>query len=488
MRALIWAAICAAILLGATSRSASAETILLESHVEARASSAGEALAPLFDELAKRKVKRNYEDVGQRFEARSSAPSVASAGLPSDFVEQVEKGYQLWIRGQFQPAIAALQQLVEAAHRNAGLVAANARFSAAVFKALVAISLCHQRLGNDTAAWATMAELLRSFDAEVSKGQFGVEANELFRRVRDEAKIRGAASLTVMSSDESAVLFLNERFLKVGESTRNDLIPGRYRIMAQLGKRQGRVHLVELKAGDSVRLEVEPAFESSVVTSPEWSGFVFRDLVEREQREVELAARFGTAVEALGVIVIGLDIKNERSVVYGALINPATGKELRRGSVVIDTSPQPARLRALARFLTGDKPDESVKVYESPKVVAKPRPSSGTQDTPYREVSSSSSSPWKWIAAGGAVAGVGAGMTLLLLDGTCTSDPPERMKCPDLRDFRTSGYVTLSAGVALGALATLLWLEDRSSKSREASLWIAPATDGGMAGLSMPLW
>jgi hypothetical protein len=485
MRALIWAAICAAILLGATSRSASAETILLESHVEARASSAGEALAPLFDELAKRKVKRNYEDVGQRFEARSSAPSVASAGLPSDFVEQVEKGYQLWIRGQFQPAIAALQPLVEAAHRNAGLVAANARFSAAVFKALVAISLCHQRLGNDTAAWATMAELLRSFDAEVTRGQFGVEANALFRRVREEARSRGLASLSVQSLDESAVIFLNERYLKVGEATRSDLIPGRYRVLAQLGKRQGRVHLVDLKAGDSLRLELDPTFESSLVTSPEWSGFVFRDRVEREQREVELATRFGSAVEAIGVIVVGIDIKNERSVVYGALLNPATGKELRRGSVVIDTSPPPERLRALARFLTGDKPTDGVQVDDGNKARVS---TLGISDLTLGDADHSrSAGPWKWAATGGAVAGLGAGVTLLLLDGTCTSDPPRGMKCPDLRDLRTAGYVTLGAGVALGVAATWLWLGERSPKRNETSLWILPTRDSAMAGFSMPL-
>lgn len=460
-------------------------TIVLESHVEARASSTGALLAPLFDELAKRQVVRRYEDVGQRFEARSSLPSVVGAGLPTDLVEQVEKGYQLWVRGQFKPAIATLQPLVEVAHRNSGAVAANSRAGAAVFKALVAISLCQQRLGNASASEAAMTELLRSFDAEVSRGQFGVEANDLYRRIRDEARTRGFASLSVRSLDESAVIYLNERFLKVGEATRSDLLPGRYRLLVQVGKRQGRVHLVELKVGESVRLEIDPAFEASLVTSPEWSGFVFRDRVEREQREVELAARFGTAAEALGVIVVGVDIKGDRSVAYGALINPVTGKELRRGSVVIDTSPSPDRLRALARFLTGDKPIDGVEVHDGLRDANPRLGSSLTTSGQVNAGRSGGSGPWKWIATGSAVAGIGAGVTLLLLDGACTSDPPPEMRCPDLRDLRTAGFVGVGVGLAIGAVATWLWISDRKDNHRGTALWIAPTEGGGMAGVSL---
>lgn len=467
-------------------RSAAARTIVLESHVEARASSTGELLAPLFDELAKRQVTRRYKDVGQRFEARSSLPSVVGAGLPSDFVEQVEKGYQLWVRGQFQPAIATLQPLVDLAHRNAGAVVANARIGGAVVKSLVAISLCQQRLGDKAASTAAMLELLRSSDVEIPRSQFGPEASDLHRRVRDEARTRGLASLSVHSQDESAVIYLNERFLKVGEVTRADLLPGRYRVLAQVGKRQARVHVVELKAGDSARVELDPAFEASVVTSSEWSGFVFRDRVEREQREIELAARFGTAAEALGVIVIGIDVKDDRSVAYGALLNPATGKELRRGSVLIDTSPSPERLRALARFLTGDKPTDDIAVYEAKRTRAGATASLNTTsgEGDHRR----SFGPWKWVATGGAIAGLGVGVTLLLLDGTCTSEPLPNMKCPDLRDLRTGGYVSLGAGVALGAVATWLWLGERGSKRSGTSLWVVPSGDGGMAGISMPLF
>jgi hypothetical protein len=483
MRVTISAAVWVGLSLITALRGARAGTIVLESHVEARASGAEEILAPFFDELTKRQVKGAYEDVGKRFEARSSTPSVVGAGLPSDFAEQVETGYRLWVRGQFQAAISALQPLVDVAHLNAGVVAADLRSSAAVFKALVALSLCHQRMGDETASRAAMAELLRSFDSEVSKGQFGVEAHELFVRLRSELRSRGTASLSVRSLDDSAVIFLNERFLKVGEATRTDLVPGSYRVLGQVGRRRGRVHLVDLKAGDNVRLEIDPEFESSVVTSTEWSGLVFRDRQQREQRETELAARFALSVEALGVIVVGIDVKNDRSVAYGALINPSTRKELRRGSVVIDTSPSPERLRALARFLTGDSAGEGVDVDNRQK-----HPLVSPPIAVPREAGQRRPSHWKWAATGGAVVGLGTGVALLLFDGSCIQEVPQGMRCPDIRDLRTAGYISLGAGAALGAMAVWLWRgEDRAVRST-TTLWISPTMDGGIAGLSLPIF
>jgi hypothetical protein len=370
MRSLLWvvALAASAITLTLISPAAEAETIVIESHARARARGTAEILAPLFEELERREVRHGHARVGQRFEARSSAPSQVGAGLAADFSDAVERAYRLWTAGKFPEAIAAMQPLVDEAHRNPASVANNPKVGAAVFKGLVTLSLCHHRLGAEAASREAMAELLRSFDLEFPRAQYGAEAYQIFLRVKAEAKASASGSLVVHSSDEKAAIYLNERFLKLGDVTRTELIPGRYRVFAQLGKDQGRLHVVEVKAGSAIELEIDPSFERTVVTSSEWSGLTFADRNEREKREVEVAARFGAALDVMGVIVVGIDERNQRSVVYGALINSVTKKELRRASVGLDSLPPPERLRALARFLTGDQPVAGIEVYEPPSM------------------------------------------------------------------------------------------------------------------------
>ena len=472
---------CLLVVLCAAAR-ASAGTIVLESHVGERSRGAAEILAPLYDELGNREVQRSYPEVGQRFETLASRPSQVGAGLPAGFTDQLERGYKLWITGQFQPCVAALQPLVDEAHRNPAQVSSNPRLGAAVHKGLVGLSLCHQRLGDSKSARATMLELLRSFDAEVSKGQFGSEAYDLFINVRTEARTGSLGSLTVRSTDETAAIFFNERFVKLGEAARVDLIPGTYRVFAQLGKSQGRVHIVEIKPSVPMTLELDPVFERTVVTTPEWSGLAFRDKAERDRHEPSYAARFGVAVAAMSVIVVGIDTRNGRSIAYGALIHSATGKEQRRASVVLDNVSPPERLRALARFLTGDQPADGLEVQLSPNAAVIATAQAGRSGA-----RSSHNSVWKWAATAGAVSALGAGVTLLVLDGSCTEDPPRGQVCPDLRDLSTAGYITLGAGVALGAVATLLWLGERSPSRSESALWVMPGDGGAVAGISLPL-
>lgn len=483
MRFLVWVVALASSAIALFSRVAEAETIVIESHVGARAKGTAEILAPLYEELERREVRHGYPKVGQRFESQSSAPSQVGAGLAVDFPDAVDRAYRLWIGGKFQEAIVAMKPLVDEAHRNPASVANNSKVGAAVFKGLVTLALCHHRLGDEAASWAAMAELLRSYDVDFPKAQYGAEAYEIFTRVKAEAKASASGSLVVHSADEKAAIYINERFLKLGEVTRTELIPGRYRVFAQLGKDQGRLHVVEVKAGSKVQLELDPDFERTIVTSPEWIGFSFADRSEREKREVEQAARFGAEMEVMGVIVVGLDVKNQRSIAYGALINSVTKKELRRASVVLDSLPPPERLRALARFLTGEQPAAGIEVVEISSTSG-PLKSATTVERAAR-----SERIWKWAAAGGAVAGLGAGLGLLVLDGNCTTSPPVG-KCPDVYDLKLAGYVSLGAGAALGAVATWLWLRDRPSDQREkaqALFWFAPSREGGVAGFTLPL-
>lgn len=469
---------------------ASADNIVIESHAGPRDKSFGPLLAPLVEELARRGAKHGYEAVGKLYEAQVSTPAVLG-DLPADFVARVEAGYRLWLEGSFREAKDTLAPLIRLAHANPGLIAAESALSAAVFRGLVALAMSHHRLGEDPDAWATMAELLRSFETEVPRSQFGSEAGDLYQRTKKSAKERGYGSLRVRSLDDTAAIIINERIAKVGEVERTELLPGRYRVLAQRGKELGRVFTVEIKPGTRAELVLDPQLEATVVTSPQWTGLAFRDRADREHREVEAAARFASAIGAVGVIVVGTELRNHKLVAYGALVNAATGKELRRASVAVDTLPPPQRLQALARFLTGDAPaGEGVDVHRpgEPRgadvatLATRVPPDEPTRPRPRRW------SGWKWLTLGGAVVGVGAGIGLVALDGSCSSSPPAGQVCRDVYDTKTAGFAIGGAGLALGALATWLWLTDHPKAAAVTTgLRISPVAGGVVAGVALPL-
>jgi hypothetical protein len=484
---------------------ANAGGIAVESVAGDRPKATAAALSEIFDEL-KQRGYRSGAEVGKAFEKSGSRPSRVGSGLPLDFATRVDQGYRLWITGKFQEGIAALKPLVDEAHRNPASVITVKEFGPALFKAQVGIAMCQHRLGDDNAAWATLAELVRSFDLEVTKGQYGAEAAALYQQVRKEAKATATGGLTVRAADSTAVIYINERFARVGEVSRVDLIPGVYRVVAQLGQdKLGRAYDIEVKAGAKVDLVVDPAFESAVVTGQDWTGLWFRDRSEREVHENAVAARLGSSLGELGVMVVGVDTRNERTVAYGALVNASTGKEIRRASVVIDTPPPPGRLRALVRFLAGEPtPLDGVEVHKA--VVRKPAAGGGSvvvSEAPPPPIFTRRRKISVAVAAGAAGA-IAAGVVMTLqakdFDDRALELCPDGPKVPCSRsDDATEqtergekrSYLAIGAygvGALMAAGATYLWLSGAPTESETALSTdprLAPRVAPGFAGLEL---
>jgi hypothetical protein len=471
----------------------------LESVAGARGESSASVLTPVFEELKRRGYRSGYEGIGRAFDGSVSRPSQNAGEVPADLAGKIDEAYRLWIAGKFAAGVTALQALIDVAHRNPAVVIANPKVSAALFKAEVGVAMCHHRLGNDTEAWAAMADLLRSYDLEVTKGQYGAEAFGLYQQVKKEAKPTATGGLTVRSLDPTAAIYVNERFAKIGEYSRADLIPGTYRVVAQLGPDYGRAYVVEVKAGSRAEVVVDPGFERTVVTSPSWTGLRFRDRSDRELREVEVAAKFGAAVGELGVVVVGIDTRKERAIAYGALINSSTGKEIRRASVVIDSVPPPERLRALARFLVGEPTSlEGVEVH---KVAERRRTTAGVaavaEPPPHRVWS-----PRRKLAVGAsalAIGGVAAGVVFTLQAKGFREDADKL--CPNVgqactesaraevlsdKSNKRSRYAIASyvAGGAFLVGAAALWFTGAPSPDADQAA-LVPQLGPGYAGLDL---
>ena len=483
MAALAW--------VGMFTSTARAGGLALESNAGPRDKATASALRPLFEELARRGYRSGYAQVGKPFEAAVSRPSRLGAGLPADFVARVNQAYQLWLGGDFKGGLAALRPLVQQAHANAADLVGNPAITAALLKAHVGLAMCHHRLGDDTAAWAAMAEVVRGFDAEVTKGQFGSEAFTLYQQVKKEARAAAPGSLTIHVMDQASVVYLNERFAKAGNVTRTDLIPGRYRVMAQLGPDFGRVYEVEIKAGASAELRLNPTVERTYVTGPEWTGLGFRDRVEREQYEVEFAAELGAAANEIGVVLVGTDQRKSRQIAYAALVNSSTGKEIRRASVVIDTLPPASRLHALARFVVGDTaPMEGLEVH---KVVERaPLASAGRAGAASQlAVRGPAPSPWtrrRKVALGVAAFGVGAAVAGVVFGRQAQGFEDDAFKlCPDPQAGCTDSdkaETLLDRGHTRSVLSGTSYAVAAAAAVGAAVLWFTGAPDEEESGVA----
>jgi hypothetical protein len=469
----------------ARSPAAAEGKIVLESFTGGKTDEHGRRIAPLLEALANHGFFGGYEAVGRKFEARVSRPAI-DRGLPADFTTRVDAGHRAWIVGRFDEAIERLGPLVDTAHANTGAFAKNQDAREAILKALIALALSYQRIGDPAQMRRIFAEIVRSFPStSLSRATYGPEAADAFDKVRRELTGGGKGSLIVRSNAESAVVFVNEKIEGAGTLTKEGLVPGEYRVFVLVGKALSRSHRVQVRAGEPTTLVVDPAFDAAVQTSPTWTGLAFVTPADRERSEVTYAARFGNALDAEAVAVVGIDHVRGVPAVVGALVNRVSGTEIRRASVALASGAD--RLKALAQFLAGENPaPEGVEVLvrnEQP-VVGASRGDGGRGEPPVETPATGGRwSGWKYVAAGGAIAGLATGGILLAFDGRCSQDLPPGTTCTDVYSTTTPALLALGGGAALAAVSVYLFVTaDRPPPARAA--FVAPGRGGALVGIT----
>lgn len=455
--------------------------IVLEAYTGLRPDDASRLLSPVLDELATKGFVAGSEVVGRKFESRVSRPAMIGTGLGEDFGDQVEKGHKAWIGGQFEQAVKILAPLVDNAHANPGSFAQNQALREKLLKALVALALSQQRMGDPSATRQTFGEILRSFpDTVLSRASYGPEAFTLFEDVRKESTTGGRGRLAIKVSNDSAAVFINERFLNVGSSTKGDLLPGEYRVFAQLGKQPSRSHRVIVKANEEAAVTIDAGFDAAVHGSPKWTGFLFREQAEREKLESTYAAAFANSIDARAVVVVGIDTVRGRPSVVGSLVNLMNGREIRRASLGLDPDPSADRLRALARFLAGENAVPGIDIQIAGDAASAPVGNGeGVQVSDLGESHDDGMwGGWKYVSGGLAVGGLAVGGYLLATDGDCADDA-----CNDLKNNTASGWGVLAGGVVMTGITVYLVVRG-GRKAPKRSAYVVPTGDGAFAAFA----
>lgn len=469
------------VVVGSVALAEAGNGVVLEAYTRKRPVDADRLLPVIFEELAGRGFDAGPEVVGRKLE-RMTKP-VLTGGFPPDFSEKVEQGHRAWVSGKFDEAVSVLSPIVTAAHANPGAFAQQDSLRPKLLKALIALALSQQRMGDQAATRETFGEILRSFPETVlSRGTYGPDAYNLFEQVRKETAAAGRGRLTVRVTNPSAAIFVNERITKVGVFERADLVPGEYRVFAQLGTKLSRSHRVVVKPNDEATLAIDFEFDQVVQTSPGWTGFLFEDDASREKHESAYGAQFANAIDARAAIVIGIDQVRGRPALVGALVNLINGREIRRASLALDPEPPTDRLRALARFLAGDDPTAGIEVQLAGDAATGPLPPTptGPADTP-APARSTMWGGWKYITGGLALAALGTGGYLLAIDGTC---PDGSDTCGNVYNTSGPGWAAIGGGVALTGLTVYLVVRGRRGDAPSRSAYVVPTSGGALAGFS----
>lgn len=469
MRAILLAALAAPI----AAADAAADPIVLESYGAPRPADADRLLAPVMSELARAGFPA-ISDVEQRIDARLSRPAGSlDDARAADAVRSIEVGYKKFRAGEFNAAMADLDRGLKALRTAPGAVAGKSDRRDAVMRGLLGVALSQRRLGHQTEATAAMAELIRSFpDREISYKDYGPEPREFFQKVKGELAREGNGAIAVDVDDDRAVVYVNERFIGVGDQTASDLSPGRYRVLVQQGEQLGRVHEVEVEAGRTATVNVSWPLDSTLGAG---AALVFPDEAARADNEARHAVRVARALGAQSVVVLGIRDNRGRRSVVGAVYSADSTRPIRSGAVAVEpVVPEAERLAALARLLAGDEAaaDLVAPLAESPRSTPAEddRAGGGDGGRPFRV--------WKWVALGGGVAAIAGGVTLIAIH-----DPPSDDDSRDAssRETRVPGIVTAAAGAALTGLGIYLFVRDGRDRRDESSAAIVPLDSGGAA-------
>lgn len=474
-----------AIVLLWSAATAHAKNVVLESYTGDRPADAARLMAPILEELSKKDYETG-DTIARAYETRVSNPAQKPGGLPSDFSQQVDAAFRLWVGGQFSDALNKLGPLVELAHANTGEFARNPNLRQALQKALIGQALAQQRIGDLGAMGETFKEILRGdANATISRGTYGPDAAKAFGEARKQLLAQGTGKLTIKLSDDAATVFVDEAYRGVGSMTL-ELAPGDYRVVAMSNKRPSRNHRVTVKAGAEAVVEIDPKLDQSIVTNG-YTGLTFATRAERVKLQGKFAAQIAKSLGANAIALVGLEQYEGKSVVIGMLVSLETGEQIRSAMIPVSPDPTTTLLKSLAVFLTGGEAAPGLNVLPIGGDSGNSQDGAGAGIGDVGGIHDSGSGGrwggWRWLTGGIGLAGLATGAVLVGLDGRCSKEPPAGQQCNDLYSTATPGYVALGAGAVVTGISIYLFATHESGHVATVT-----PTQGGAVASYMVRW
>lgn len=456
----------------------SASAMVIESHVGERPESAETTVGVVVGALAREGYLVGPGGAGAAYESRVSRPGMAVDTAWIDrFPQEVEIGYGLWLRGAFDDVISTIEPLLAQAEASPGAFVGNDDLKEARLKAMIALAMSRQRVGEKKPATETWTDIVRSYPLTApDRSTFGPEIAKTHEEAIGRVAKLGTGTLTVEVDDPRAIVYVNERKLGTGSQQTVALAPGPYRVYVAAPGQRGRLYPVTVTRGKATTVATEPTIDRVVVTGPAWFGFRFDSGESRKNDEVKRALRVAQVLAVDSVVIVG-ELADERAV-YGLSIEVKTGAVRRRGKATLEGDGVADGLAALGAYLAG-------KEANAPITVLKPIDRSLDNDNAIAgpaHTKSPSRIP-AWLSAGAAVASFVTGGVMLSLDGKCTADPvAPAIECARVYDTSIGGYAALGAG-AVFTVSSIYFFARGGDKPSNESRGVAaiPLGGGGLA-------
>jgi tetratricopeptide (TPR) repeat protein len=422
--------------------------IVVESYEGERPADADSLLKPVYDELTRRGFKAQDALIEVLDADVSHDGGQLTASQSAEAQKVVERGYQHFINGDYDKAIAAEQQALALYATAPATLAKEPALRELQFKANLIAARSAEVLGRTEDAFRLMAEAVRAIpDRPVNAAEFDPQVKALYRRVKDELTRQGPATLEVKVDDPTAVIFVDERFAGTGTVALDNLLPGQYRVLVARGEQLGRVHRIEVPGHGHATVDVAWALDGTLRTARGYVGLESR-AGAGGAGEIELAVKLARAVAARTVVVLGIrEIEGRRSVIAYSISAESQTKIY--GAVQVEPiTPPVATLIKLGALMAGDKVDvPGMITKEAP--LRRGRHVIGTRPGALHT--------WKWVAAGGAVAGLATGAALIALDDKVAAGGA---RGAEYRHSKPLGVGIGLGGAALAAVAIYMFAAD----------------------------
>lgn len=429
-------------------------------------------MAPVRDELASRQYLTGPK-LAERVDGEISEPATvlpeAELGRAARFVESGEKQS---VTGDWKLAVAELARGVDLLLSAPVSMAQRQDLRDLLFAGLVALARAEARLGASEEATRWMAELLRTFpERELSRAKYPPDVHKLYREVQDQLASDGLGRLTV-KTDSGVMVFVNERFVGLGEVDLGALPSGVYRVYLQRGDRRGRLHRVDVGSASDETLAIRWTLDGALRTDGGRVRFEFDGETERAELEAASTVEVARAVNASTVAVVGIREHDGRRAIIGSVLSMETGKSLRSAVIAVEpVAPSDEKIRALGRFLAGDT--EAARLLGDARIDG--APSVGPAPARRTEIPAWYADKLGWVLAGGGliVAGAGAGFlasaSSLESQADRESDSDERQRLRDDASGRRKIGVVLAvtgAVVLVGGIVRLALHPKQAAPSR----------------------
>ena len=462
----------------ASPAAASSQMIVLESYSESRPEDADKLLVPLIGELRSRGCAANQELAARVNRRISMATQTLSEAELDEVKRLVSGGVAQYRDGNYEASVAKTKRAIRFLDSAPLTMVRSQETRDLMFDALIYLALANGRLGRTLAATRAMAELIRSFpDKEISHARHGPEPRQLFLKVKEDLKLQGVSRLAITLDDPRSVVFINERYVGVGSTVLENLFPGRYRVFVQQGERAGRRHEVDVQAGSDAAIDIVWGIDGALRTEKAFVGLIFTSELERSEREAGYVNRIARALDAPGVVVVGVRVYRGRRSIVGTSFAADSSRPNRTAVLAIEpVAPTEDQVRAMARFLAGD--ESAAKMFanragperKQESKMVRPRPDD--RGRPYRT--------WKWVGLLGGVVAIGTGVTLIAIDEPEIAGDHLNKTA---RSTKTLGIVTTAMGGVLTLAGAYFWIRDRKD-ARRSRVTLIPAQSGAVFAIT----